>query len=163
MKLLEYAERALEYFIALLLGLMFVILFFNVGSRYIFAKAFPWTEEIALFMFTWVIFLGALIAFKRHRHLGVDIFVKVLPRRLQAIAVFISYLVTGGCLVIMLIGGIEYFFQTIVWPAPATQIPYGVIYAIIPFSAFFMLLLLAKDIIALFRGGKAQLQEGSEC
>jgi TRAP-type transport system small permease protein len=163
MRFLEMMERYLESFISLLLGLMSIIVFFNVVSRYAFDKAFAWSEEISLFMFTWVIFLGALIAFKRHRHLGFDLILNFLPKGIQKIAILISHLVTGACLIILLIGGIEYYNQTIGWPAPGTQIPYGVINAAIPFSAFCMLLLLIKDILIILRGGKAEHQEGSEC
>ena len=163
MRFLELLERSLEKFIALLLGLMSVIVFFNVVSRYAFDKAFAWSEEISLFMFTWVIFLGALIAFKRHRHLGFDLILNILPKGIQKVAILISHVATGACLIILLIGGIEYYFQTIGWPAPGTQIPYGIINAVIPFSAFCMLLLLIKDIVVLLRGGKAEHQGGSEC
>lgn len=163
MKLLGYAERALEMFSAALLGCMAVIVFINVVARYVFAKAFPWTEEIAVFMFTWIIFLGALLAFKRHRHLGVDLIIKLLPNVGRKIAVLIGNLLVGWVLVLLVQGGIDYYFQTVIWPAPATQIPYGYINAIIPFSAFFMLLLLVKDIVEIFTAEKYEHKGGSEC
>jgi TRAP-type C4-dicarboxylate transport system permease small subunit len=156
-------ERALEMFIALLLGCMSVIVFFNVVARYVFDKAFPWTEEVSLFMFTWVIFLGALIAFERHRHLGVDLIINVLPQFGKKIAYLVASLATTMALCVLLWGGIRYYFQTAGWPAPATQIPYGYINAVIPFSAFFMLLLQIRDIYRFLRSGKPQGQEGSEC
>ncbi|EAX46934.1 Tripartite ATP-independent periplasmic transporter, DctQ component [Thermosinus carboxydivorans Nor1] len=163
MKLLEYAERALEWVVELLLALMAIVVFINVIARYLFAKAFPWTEEIAIFMFTWIIFLGALLAFKRHRHLGVDLLLNVLPPLPRKIVALLGNILVGGALLVLIDGGVKYYFQTIVWPAPATQIPYGVINAIIPFAAFFMLLLLLKDIISLLRGENDKPKGEKQC
>lgn len=162
MKLTAYVEKLLEGASCLLLALMSIIVFFNVVARYVFAKAFPWTEEISLFMFTWIIFIGALLAFKRHRHLGIDLLINVLPVIGRKVAALLSNILVGCCLLVLLEGGVNYYFQTVIWPAPATQIPYGYINAIIPFSAFFMLLLLIKDSIRLFAKGKEK-EDGSSC
>ncbi|MFZ5754428.1 MAG: TRAP transporter small permease [Bacillota bacterium] len=163
MKILLYAERALELFTAFLLACMAIIVFINVVARYVFDKAFPWNEEISLFMFTWVVFLGALLAFKRHRHLGLDIVINLLPNLGKKVAAFIGNILMAGALLILIQGGIKFYFQTVVWPAPATQIPYGYVNAVVPFSAFFMLLLLIKDTVEIFQKEKNEGEGGTQC
>lgn len=163
MQVLYYMERALELFTALLLGCMSLIVFINVVARYAFAKAFPWAEEISLFMFTWVVFLGALLAFKRHRHLGLDIVVSLLPVRGKKAVAILGNILIACALFVLVYGGIKFYFQTVAWPAPATQIPYGYINAVIPFSAFLMFVLLIKDTVKIFKSEKSDRKGGAEC
>lgn len=62
-------------------GAMFLVLFAQVVSRYVFNKAFSWSEELALILFVWSIYLGACAAIRRHQHLRLEILLdKVSPK-----------------------------------------------------------------------------------
>ena len=82
-----------EMLIAGILGAMTLITFANVVTRYGFNKNILWALELTVFLFGWLVLLGASYAIKKSSHLGVDIFINVLapkPRRiLGLIAVFI--------------------------------------------------------------------------
>jgi TRAP-type C4-dicarboxylate transport system permease small subunit len=78
MKLLSKALGALHKFLvtfqALLLGLLLIMVSYQIVSRWV--EFFPriiWTEELSRFLLVWVIFLGAAIGIKEETHFALDI------------------------------------------------------------------------------------------
>jgi C4-dicarboxylate transporter DctQ subunit len=69
-----------ETAIAVLLGLMTVITFFNVVARYVFNANILWALEATVFLFAWLVLIGASYVVKISGHLGVDVVVKMLRR-----------------------------------------------------------------------------------
>ncbi len=77
-----------ETIIAVLLGLMTVVTFANVIARFVFNSNILWALELTVFMFAWLVLLGASYAVKKHAHLGVDAILNMLapgPRKVLAI------------------------------------------------------------------------------
>lgn len=77
-----------ESVIAGLLGLMTVITFANVVARFVFNSNILWALELTVFLFAWLVLLGASYAVKAHAHLGVDAVLNMLapgPRRVLAL------------------------------------------------------------------------------
>ncbi len=84
-----FVDRIEETLIAALIGLMTLVTFANVVARYGFNSNILWALELTVFMFAWLVLLGASYAVKKGAHLGVDIIVNMLdegPRRLLALA-----------------------------------------------------------------------------
>ena len=82
-----------ENVIAGLLGLMTIITFANVVARFVFNSNILWALELTVFLFAWLVLLGASYAVKIHAHLGVDAILNMLapaPRRVLA-------LISVGC------------------------------------------------------------------
>lgn len=89
-----------ETVIAALLGLMTVITFANVIARYLFNSNILWALEITVFMFGWLVLLGASYAIKKHAHLGVDVIINMLEPPGRRILGLIS---VAACLVFSLL------------------------------------------------------------
>lgn len=68
----RFVNELEETLIAVLLGLMTIVTFANVVARYGFNSNILWALEITVFMFAWLVLLGASYAVKTHTHLGVD-------------------------------------------------------------------------------------------
>lgn len=84
-----FINRLEETLIALLLGLMTAVTFANVIARFVFNSNILWALELTVFLFAWLVLLGAGYAVKVHAHLGVDAVLNMLspgPRR--AVALF---------------------------------------------------------------------------
>ena len=64
-------EDGLGALVFLTLASMTVTVFSGVVSRYVFNSALSWTEEFAIWAFTWLIFLGAALGVARDAHIGV--------------------------------------------------------------------------------------------
>ncbi|WP_101069119.1 TRAP transporter small permease [Roseovarius salinarum] len=71
-------DRIEETVIATLLGLMTLVTFANVIARYVFNSSILWALELTLFMFGWLVLLGASYAVKKRAHLGVDAIINML-------------------------------------------------------------------------------------
>lgn len=73
-----------ETLIAVLLGLMTLITFANVIARYVFNSNLLWALEATVFLFAWLVLIGASYVVKISGQLGVDAVVRLLapgPRR----------------------------------------------------------------------------------
>lgn len=78
-----------ETLIALLLGLMTIITFANVIARFVFNSNILWALELTVFLFAWLVLLGAAYAVKSHAHLGVDAIINMLaPGARRAVGLF---------------------------------------------------------------------------
>lgn len=68
----SFVDRIEETLIAILLGLMTILTFANVLARYLFNSNIFYALELTVFMFAWLVLLGASYAVKKNAHLGVD-------------------------------------------------------------------------------------------
>ena len=93
----SFTDRIEETLISAILGVMTLITFANVVARYGFNKNILWALELTVFLFGWLVLLGASYAVKKGSHLGVDIVVNILTSKsrrvlcLVAVAVFVAF------------------------------------------------------------------------
>lgn len=78
-QIVEGYFKLLKVTIVVCLALMVVMVFGNVVLRYAFNRGITLSEELSRFLFVWMTFLGAIIGFREHGHLGVDMVVSRLP------------------------------------------------------------------------------------
>ena len=84
-----------ETVIAALLGMMTLLTFANVIARYVFNTNILWALELTVFMFGWLVLLGASYAVKKHAHLGVDAVINLLSAPARRL---VGLLAVGACL-----------------------------------------------------------------
>ena len=92
----SFIDTIEETLIAGILGAMTVITFANVIARYFFNSNILWALEATVFLFGWLVLLGASYAVKKGIHLGVDAIVNILghgPRRIMALVAAAACLV----------------------------------------------------------------------
>lgn len=58
---------------------LFVVVNLGVFSRYLFQDAFTWTEELALFLLSWMVFLAGSMAIRKWENVRVTYFLEKLP------------------------------------------------------------------------------------
>ena len=82
-------DRLEETLIAVFLGVMTLMTFANVVARYVFNSNIFYALELTVFLFAWLVLLGASYAVKKTLHLGVDAVVAVFaPSTKRALALF---------------------------------------------------------------------------
>lgn len=89
----SWVDRIEENLIAALLGAMTLITFANVVARKAFNANILWALEATVFMFGWLVLLGASYAVKKHAHLGVDAVINVVGAPLRRVLALISVIV----------------------------------------------------------------------
>jgi TRAP-type C4-dicarboxylate transport system permease small subunit len=139
-------QHGLEFAINLLIGLMLagmvVAVFGNVVFRYFLNAALAWSEEVSRFMLIWLAFMGAVIAYIRNEHLGLDIMLKVLPPLGARFLAIVADALVITALVVMTRGGIVMTADSFAsgWVAAAVPIPYGYVYMAAPIATGLMLM-----------------------
>lgn len=121
-------DNFLNVIIATALSLIVILVFTNVVLRYIFSSGIIWSQELSRYLFVWLVFIGAIAAFKENQHLAVDMLVRKLPKKLKKISIVVSYLLMLMILVLILQGSWEMTILNLDSTSPATGLPLSVIY-----------------------------------
>lgn len=111
-----------------LLTVLLLVVGAQIFARYVLNHSLFWSEELARYLFIYLIFLGAAIVLRRGGHIQVSFFVERLPRPLRrGVAVVVD-------LLILAFAGIV-FTQSIrlagmVWTVPtaALLVPWTLVY-----------------------------------
>jgi C4-dicarboxylate transporter DctQ subunit len=109
-RLARIGDAIEETFIAVCLGLMTVITFANVIARYVFNSNILWALELTVFLFAWLVLLGASYGVKKHFHIGVDVVINLVPAGAKKV---LAILATIACLafsIMLLIGSWDYWY-----------------------------------------------------
>ena len=115
------------------LSLMAACVFINVFGRIVFHKSFAALDELSYLLYAYVIFMGSSSLFKRYGHGVIDLIVKMLPKKLQAViscGVSILLVFTSGLVFVLSTG---YCIQAWTRRTQTLHIPYS-------FTAFALVL-----------------------
>jgi len=133
-------HRVGEIFIVILTLLMVVVITLQVISRYIFNAPFSWTMEANIFLFAWLIFIGASVVLKEGRHVKMELFLTNFSmRKRKIISIFVSLLLVVF-LVILLRNNILLFPLHSQFRTPVVRIPMSWFNLAFTVSCIFMLL-----------------------
>lgn len=99
-----------ETAIAVCLGLMTVITFANVIARYLFNSNLLWALELTVFLFAWLILMGASYGVKKHIHIGVDVVINRVSPPTRKILAIISITACLVFSILLLIGSWNYWY-----------------------------------------------------
>ena len=112
-KLGQVMDNIEETSIAICLGLMTLITFANVVARYAFNSNILWALEMTVFLFAWLVLMGASYGVKKHIHIGVDVVINMVSPGAWKI---LALLAVSACLVfsvLLLIGSWNYWYPFI--------------------------------------------------
>lgn len=104
----SWSDRIEETLIAFILGVMTLITFANVVVRQMDGNIL-WALEATVFLFGWMVLLGASYAVKKGAHLGVDAVINLLPPAGRRVLALISVAVCIAFTFLMLKGAWDYW------------------------------------------------------
>ena len=102
-----------ETSIAICLGLMTLITFANVIARYLFNDNILWALEITVFLFAWLVLMGASYAVKHHIHIGVDIVINSVSPKVRKTLALVAITACLVYAILLLIGAWKYWYPFI--------------------------------------------------
>ncbi len=130
------------------LWVLLLMVFFQVVLRYFFRITWNWIEEVARFLFLWMVWIGAGYAAKCRAHLKIEAFTALLPASLRSKVDLLSLLIwiafaaflawTGGALTLILFKRQQL--------SPVLQIPMAWAYAAVPAGVGLMLFRLLEQL-----------------
>ena len=147
---LSILENAL---VTVSLLLMIVVVFFQVFFRYVIHYSLPWSEELARYLMTWVVFVGASMGAKEGVHIGVAAFVNIMPRWFRKADVIFSGLCSVAFGVILSwIGFLAVrHIASMGQISPAMELPMWIAYLPIFVGSLFMAIRFGQAMIIQFR------------
>ena len=160
-KLLKVIDRGLFAAIAVLLMAMVANVAWQVFSRHVLDDPPTWTEEIARYVFTWQIFLGAALAFGRGTHIVVDIVLALAGPGMRRVLGILSYLACLALLLPLVKLGAAMVGLTSNTYAAASGLNIGVVYAALPVGAAIGAVYVILNLAILLRGGAIRQDEVS--
>jgi TRAP-type transport system small permease protein len=140
------------------LALMVLMVFGNVVLRYGFNSGITASEELSRWLFVWMTFLGAIVAVRKHAHLGTDALVSRLPLVGKKVCFALAHLLMLYVCWLMARGGWQ---QTVInydTTSPVMQVSMAWFYASGVVFALLAGLLVFMELIGLFTGRVSESQ-----
>lgn len=102
MKVLRVINNKLEeVFLVILMALAVIIVSAQIVTRFVLKTPLPWSEELARYMFIWLVWVGAAFATKERKHIRIDVVVSRLPQIGQKACTIISTIIWIGFTIFM--------------------------------------------------------------
>ncbi|WP_417451559.1 TRAP transporter small permease [Kordiimonas sp.] len=132
-----------------LLGIMVLVVLWQILSRYFLGSPSSWTEELARYLLIWVGLFGAALLYRERGHLGLDIFQeKASPAGRHRMIIACDALAALFALFVLIGGGASLVQLT--WElrqtSAAMALPMAFVYAALPLSGLFILMFSLEDI-----------------
>ena len=137
--MLEQCKNIVNFILGTLLGVLALLMFSQVISRYVFNYSITWSEEFPRILLVWIVFFG-LVTVPFKEHLTIDLF--NINRVITAIGYIITIIVACTCIYYGFLLCIKIKYQVF----PVTNIPRFVQYLALPASYSLFLLLFLKHI-----------------
>jgi len=107
-KIISGYSRLLRWLLAVAVGILIFPVSLQIFSRYTeLIPSYIWTEEMARFLFVWMIMIGAMLGIHEGRHFEVDVWPRLSPRPQAALRLFSNLAVLVFALVFVW-AGIEF-------------------------------------------------------
>jgi TRAP-type C4-dicarboxylate transport system permease small subunit len=149
---LHVVHRCLDAASTVAFIVMVICLLLEILARDVLRVPMVWTEELAGFLFLWVIFLGAAQAAYLRQHIQVEFLLESLPTRVAHSLRLVIALLMWIFAAVLLVGGIQMtlltwdnYSQTVDW------LRVGYSYLALDISALLMVCTLGRDVVAATR------------
>lgn len=148
--LCEQLRRISMGLLVLIGAVMSVIVMLQIFFRFVVHVPFPWSEELARYLMIWMGMLGAFVALREGRHIGVSLFVERLPEALGCKVMMFVQVATIVFLAIVARQGFSLAIFNSTQLSPAMQIPMVFPYMAIPVGTTLMILELVAGLLQEF-------------
>jgi len=152
-----------EVLLSIMLLSMLVICSMQVIWRYVIQMSLSWSEELARYIFVWLVWLAAAYATKKMRHLRISFLKEAAPQKYQWVFDLVSLCVMVVFAVIMSVIAVD-MMEMIVETgqrSPAMGLPMWIPYMAVPVGMILIGFRAAQNVFYLWTG-KLQSQPTKE-
>lgn len=90
MRFLRAVKRFVEHLATAMFAAMFLMFIIGVGMRYIVGKPLSWSDEVAIILLLWSMFLASAFVLRDKDHVTLDLLYGALPPAGQRVIAFIA-------------------------------------------------------------------------
>jgi tripartite ATP-independent transporter DctM subunit len=102
-----------------------VLLGTSTTARYVFAHPFPWSDELATYIFIWLAVLGAVVALRRGEHMRLTAFIRGMHPRRRVWLDSVAMMLVATVLLGLVMPSLEHFDELGEGLSPVMQINEG--------------------------------------
>jgi TRAP-type C4-dicarboxylate transport system permease small subunit len=106
----------------------------GVFYRYVLQNSLFWATEVPNFLFVWIVFLGAVVAYHEKKHIAFTALHDWMAPRNKAKAEIAVHLLILCFALFLVFTGMTVVRQTMDSPSEALKVPLGYLYSVIPFA-----------------------------
>lgn len=139
-KVLNKIDNLIEYLCMATLVILVCIVFTQVFTRYVLGFTPRWSEETAVILMIWLGFITTAIGVKKASHLSISAVVDLLPKPAKKVIFYFDELAVMFYGIILFIYGKDLTINTMDSTLPATQLPAGVLYAVLPVAGVMIII-----------------------
>jgi len=125
-KTIKWLDEYLEISICVaLMSIMTLLIFVQVIMRYVFSSSLSWSEELARYLFIWLIYLGISYGCKIRKHIKIDAALGLFPKNTRKYVVILGDIVFFAFAIYIMVTGYELVLMQIKLTkvSPALQVP----------------------------------------
>ena len=139
MKVLNAIKKVFDKILEILgiatLGIMTVLVVYQVVTRYVFNKPSGFSEATSQYLFVWMIMFGSAYVYGSKEHLTIDILKdKFSPKVNMFVEIFTNLCLFAFIFVVCVLGGWKYTSGQAVQTDPTLHISMAVLYFSVPFT-----------------------------
>jgi TRAP-type C4-dicarboxylate transport system permease small subunit len=94
--LLRWLKGGADSVAAGLFATLFVVFIVQITARFVFNKPLPWTDELAVVLYLWVILWSAAFVVPEREHVVFDLLWNVVGKRIRRVMKLVGYLMIGS-------------------------------------------------------------------
>ncbi|HSO18132.1 MAG TPA: TRAP transporter small permease [Desulfosarcina sp.] len=136
----DIMDRCINWFLALLMAGMVVIISAQVWYRFILNDPLSWSEEAGRYLFVWISFMGAAAGVRYQVHLGIDLMDKILSTQAYRLVVVLVNLIIQVFLIMIIYWGFKILGIIQFQESPSMHISMRYPYMAVPVGGIFMLI-----------------------
>lgn len=148
---MKKVQAAIDKLLYALMILLFVTMFgvttLNVIMRYFFNTPIAYAVELGRYCFAGVIYLGAIYVMRDNGHIGLDIFVNKMPKKMRDTVNLCGRILVFFFLLIFTWQAIKMTLTSITVKSSALQIPMAIPYSAMVVGGFGMMIEIALNIL----------------
>ena len=124
-RIISFVEEVLP---ALLLLTIFISFLLGVFSRYVLKSSMMWAQEMSLYPYVWLVFLGACYCDKDCCNITFPLVYDIVPEKIKQIFHLIGNLLIAISLIAVIPSTVEFYIYYMTRPTAILRIPLGICY-----------------------------------
>lgn len=128
----SFAARVTRWIVIGAAAVMIISLILQIFFRYVVGSSLVWSEELALFLFTWVVLLAGSLGVRENFHVRLTLFLDFLPSRVKWGFNLVIHLISGFFGGLVVYSGYHYLDATLGQVSAAVRYPIEFLHAAAP-------------------------------
>lgn len=134
-----FLDHVEEFFMIPLIFAMSIIIFIQVVCRYVFQNSLTWSEEMARYLFVWLVYFSVAYTAKKEAHIRIDAAINIYPKKARPYVEILSEIIVLAFAIFIAVTSVTVFQKISASGqiSPALHVPMQFVYAA-PLVGFFL-------------------------